>query len=108
VPPRCDLSYRTVMTNLNVLIERDLQEDKPDQFVYTTTHRVAPDAPVFLDLLDLLSFHILAHSFAPTKNSTLLFSIDSALFAKNTGGWWTLNISYHPAPPLFYRCLVLG
>jgi hypothetical protein len=26
------------------------------------------------------------HFFAPTKNSTLLFSSDSTLFAKNTGG----------------------
>jgi hypothetical protein len=35
----------------------------------------------------VLSFHILAHSFAPTKNSTLLFSSNSALFAKNHPGW---------------------
>src|SRR5260370_7394914 len=35
----------------------------------------------------VLSFHTLAHSFAPTKNSTRLFSIDSALFAKNHPGW---------------------
>ncbi len=34
-----------------------------------------------------LSFHILAHSFALTKTSTLLFSIASALFAKNHRGW---------------------
>src|SRR6266699_15205 len=34
-----------------------------------------------------LSFHTLAHSFALTKNSTLLFSSDSALFAKNRRGW---------------------
>ncbi len=34
-----------------------------------------------------LSFHILAHSFALTKNSTLLFSSASALFAKNHPGW---------------------
>ena len=37
-------------------------------------------------LTQVLSFHTLAHSFALTKNSTLLFSTDSALFAKkNTG-----------------------
>jgi hypothetical protein len=34
-----------------------------------------------------LSFHILAHSFALTENSTRLFSSDSALFAKNHPGW---------------------
>ena len=33
-----------------------------------------------------LSFHILANTFALSKNSTLFFSIDSALFGKNTGG----------------------
>ena len=32
-------------------------------------------------------FHILAHSFALTKTSTLLFSITSALFAQNHRGW---------------------
>jgi hypothetical protein len=32
-----------------------------------------------------LSFHILAHSFALSKNSTLLFSIDCALFAQKPG-----------------------
>src|SRR5260370_28352098 len=36
-----------------------------------------------------LSFHTLAHSFALTKNSTLFFSIDSALYAQNTRGWST-------------------
>src|SRR5712692_6001997 len=34
-----------------------------------------------------LSFHILAHSFARSKNSSLVFSIASALFAKNYPGW---------------------
>src|SRR5438309_7558588 len=34
-------------------------------------------------LIQVLSFHTLAHSFALTKNSTLLFSIVSALFAQN-------------------------
>src|SRR6267143_3914557 len=33
-----------------------------------------------------VSFHILPHSFALTRNLTLLFSSNSALFAKNTGG----------------------
>ncbi len=32
-------------------------------------------------------FHILAHSFALIKKSTLLFSSDSTLFAKNHPGW---------------------
>ncbi len=36
-----------------------------------------------------LSFHILPHSFALSKSSTLLFSIDSELFAKNTRGGGT-------------------
>ncbi len=39
------------------------------------------------DCVQVLSFHILAHSFARLQNSTLLFSIDSAFFAQNTGGW---------------------
>src|SRR6266705_7131870 len=34
-----------------------------------------------------LFFHTLAHSFAPLKTSTLLFSMASALFAKNHPGW---------------------
>src|SRR5258708_38312836 len=34
-----------------------------------------------------LSFHTLAHSFALIKITSLLFSIDSALFAQNTLGW---------------------
>jgi len=34
----------------------------------------------------LLSFHILAHSFGTAQNSTLLFSDDSALFAKKHPG----------------------
>src|SRR6266576_5946438 len=34
-----------------------------------------------------LSFHILAHSFPIAKNSTLLFSGASALFAKNHPRW---------------------
>src|SRR5260370_9810600 len=36
-----------------------------------------------------LSFHTLAHSFARIKNSTLFFSIVSALFVKNYRGWGT-------------------
>src|SRR6266581_8976934 len=36
-----------------------------------------------------LYFHILADSFALTQNSTLLFSIDSKLFAQNTRGGYT-------------------
>src|SRR5882762_1638547 len=35
----------------------------------------------------LLFFQTCAHSFALMKNSTLFFSIDSALFAKNHPGW---------------------
>jgi hypothetical protein len=34
-----------------------------------------------------LSFHILANSFAPRKNSTLFFSGNSELFSKNHPGW---------------------
>src|SRR5260370_42517663 len=33
-----------------------------------------------------LSFHILAHSFTLTQNSTLFFSIDSTLFTQNSRG----------------------
>src|SRR5713226_8478978 len=47
----------------------------------------------------VLSFHTLAHSFAHfciffalTKNSTPLFSIVSALFAKNHPGWGTPQV----------------
>src|SRR5713101_8321721 len=35
----------------------------------------------------VLSFHTLAHSFAPDKKLSRLFSGDSALFDQNTGGW---------------------
>jgi hypothetical protein len=37
-----------------------------------------------------LSFQTIAHSFALTQNSTLLFSSASALFAKNHPGWGVL------------------
>src|SRR3981189_36020 len=37
------------------------------------------------------SFHILTHSFARTKITTLFFSWDCALFDKNTRGWGTLR-----------------
>ena len=45
----------------------------------------------FLNLLlgsrtQVLSFHALAHSFTTIKNSSLLFSCDSELFAQNTRG----------------------
>ena len=40
---------------------------------------------------DLLSFHILAHSYAHTKNSSLLFSTASALFVKKHPGWGYLR-----------------
>jgi hypothetical protein len=40
----------------------------------------------------LLYFLLLPHSFALTKNATLLFSILSALFVKNTGGWGTPSL----------------
>jgi uncharacterized protein len=45
-----------------------------------------------------LSFHILAHSFAPTKITTLFFSSDSALFAKNTRGWGAPSAPKFPPP----------
>jgi GGDEF domain-containing protein len=38
-----------------------------------------------------LSFQTIAHSFALTQNSTLLFSSASALFAKNHPGWGVLT-----------------
>ncbi len=41
----------------------------------------------------VLSLQILAHSFARSKNTTLLFSSDSALFAQNTRGWVSLRLS---------------
>jgi hypothetical protein len=43
------------------------------------TFRPVPNYP--------LSFHTLAHSFAPTEITTHLFSRGFALFAKNTRGW---------------------
>jgi hypothetical protein len=39
-----------------------------------------------------LSFHILAHSFARTKDSTCLLSSASALFAQNDPGWGVLLV----------------
>jgi hypothetical protein len=42
--------------------------------------------PTVLCQPHVLSFHTLAHSFALTKKSTLLFSCSSALFCKNTRG----------------------
>src|SRR5713226_6083258 len=37
--------------------------------------------------IQVLSFQILAHSFAFPKSSTLFFSNNSELFCKNTRGW---------------------
>ena len=45
-----------------------------------------PSAPYFLYLLYLLCFLLLAHSFAPRKMLSHLFSTASALFAKNHPG----------------------
>src|SRR5438552_18071193 len=42
--------------------------------------------------IQALSFHTLAHSFALTKNSTRLFSNDSALFTQKHRGWGTLAL----------------
>jgi hypothetical protein len=42
--------------------------------------------------IQVLSFHILANSFAVNKITTLLFSSDSKLFAQNTGG-----VRVHPS-----------
>src|SRR2546421_2367325 len=56
-------------------------------------------------LTQVLSFHTLAHSFALTKNSTLLFSSDSALFAQNNRGWGIPvthqppQFAFSPSPP---------
>src|SRR6266702_4734210 len=57
-----------------------------------------------------LSFHILPHSFALSKNSTPFFSSNSGLFAQNTRGWGggTRSVSPCPLPPdsagiLLYR-----
>jgi hypothetical protein len=40
----------------------------------------------------VLSFHTITHSFARTKNSTLLFSSDSTLFQKSTGGGYPSRV----------------
>src|SRR6266581_627091 len=47
------------------------------------------DIPVWFPFIPFIFilFQTLLHFFAPTKNSTLLFSCNSALFAKNTRGW---------------------
>ncbi len=47
--------------------------------LWTLNLRLTPTHP--------LSFHILADSFALSKNSTPLFSGNSGLFARNTRGW---------------------
>ena len=41
-----DLAFRTIITNLNLLIEKDLQERKPHESVGPLTHRVPRDAPL--------------------------------------------------------------
>src|SRR6266704_2190313 len=56
-----------------------------------------------------LFFHTLAHSFAPLKTSTLLFSTASALFAKNhPGGEGSLlekkpSLTHHTPEPIGRR-----
>jgi hypothetical protein len=56
-------------------------EGVPQFFIVQTCGRanVSSSYPLF--------FQALAHSFALTENSTLLFSSNSTLFAKNTRGW---------------------
>src|SRR6266704_2869428 len=51
----------------------------------TSTSASVPTVPPAINYP--LYFQTLAHSFALTKTSTLLFSIASALFAKNHPGW---------------------
>jgi hypothetical protein len=45
-----------------------------------------PRYVVTCNRIQVLSFHTLSHSFGFAQNATLLFSIDSALFAQNTQG----------------------
>jgi hypothetical protein len=72
--------------------------------------QIAGCHPLFLSLLNSstfnfstffnhpLCFHILGHSFALTKITTLFFSSNSALFAKNTrGGVGCLTAQFQPA-----------
>lgn len=49
-------------------------------------------------------FHLLAHSFAVTKNSTHLFSSDSALLAQNTRVWG-LPLAIPPAGSILWVAL---
>jgi hypothetical protein len=59
----------------------------------------SPNFPfVTRNYTQVLSFHTLAHSFALNKNSTLLFSIDCALFAQNNRGWGYPPSLQHPVP----------
>jgi len=48
----------------------------------------------------VLSFHILANSFALAQDSTLLFSSNSELFAQNTRGWGTPSQTLQVPLPL--------
>ncbi len=44
----------------------------------------------------VLSFHTLPHSFCTTKNSTLLFSVVSALFTAKHPGWGRAILTFYP------------
>ena len=57
--------------------------------------------------IQLLSFHTLPNSFAFTKNSTLLFSINSKPFCKNArgGGESDFRFAIHSRLPSIFRTL---
>jgi hypothetical protein len=68
-----------------LLISSPLYSILPPRFPQSVTQH-GPRLTDHTDLAQLLSFHILANSFAPRKTLSSVFSIKSELFAQNTRG----------------------
>src|SRR3979490_1044311 len=89
LPPSCLGDCFFLLFNFNLCLMLHLRILPAPSFS-GSEHRESKDSsPMIFSCYNFhypVSFHILPHSFALTRNLTLLFSGNSALFAKNTGG----------------------
>src|SRR6266851_3378944 len=81
-PLESALTEKSPVTSLESALTKRRGEGHPLPFA--RPHFFLPRYVVTCNRIQVLSFHTLPHSFAFAQNPTLLFSIDSALFAQNT------------------------
>ncbi len=83
-PLESALTEKSPVTSLESALTKRRGEGHPLPFARPPFF--LPRYVVTCNRIQVLSFHTLPHSFAFAQNATLLFSIDSALFAQNTQG----------------------